>query len=140
MKYFSQFHSHQLTDLLLKTFLVFAFLSFFYSESTASSNSGIASGERDALVLNPAFKVKRMSTGVVIAYSNQTGGKAVMHEFENLYADVLLGAVRKQSVNQLIPILARKYYFEIDECRREIKHAVHVLEEWEILVSNDVLP
>jgi hypothetical protein len=114
-------------------------ISVYFAENAAASNPDVLTGDNDALILNPAFKIKRMSTGVVIAYSKQTNGESVRHEFENLYADVLLGAVRKQSISQLIPILARKYYYAIDECRREIKHAVHVLEEWDILVSNDIL-
>lgn len=96
--------------------------------------------DRDVLIINPAYKIKRLSNGVVIAYSNQVNGEAIRHEFNDFYADVLLAAVRKQSINQVLPILARKYYYPIDECRREIKHAVHVLEEWEILVTDKPLP
>jgi len=126
--------------LIFKVVFALIFSVFFYSEAfTASKLTGLM-GDKDILVINPAYKIKRMSTGLVIAYSAQKDGESVRHEFENIYADVLLGAVRKQSVNQLIPILARKYYYPIDECRREIKHAVHVLEEWEILLSDDVLP
>jgi hypothetical protein len=118
--------------------LLVSFL-FSFTSAIASNPSGL-SGDKDALVINPAFKIKRMSTGIVIASSKENDGESVKHEFRNIYADVLLGAVRKQSVSQLIPILARKYYYPVDECRREIKHAVRVLEEWEILLSDDVLP
>ncbi len=128
------------SNLIFKIVFTFVISVFFFSATIAASNPLGLSGDKDALVLNPAYKIKRMSTGIVIAYSDQTNGESVRHEFENLYADVLLAAVRKQSVSQLIPILARKYYYPVDECRREIKHAVHVLEEWEILLSNDVLP
>ncbi len=127
-------------NVIFKIVLSILFSAFFYSEAIPSSCPSGLSGDKDVLVINPAYKIKRMSTGLVIAYSEQKNGESVRHEFENIYADVLLGAVRKQSVSQLVPILARKYYYHIDECRREIKHAVHVLEEWEILVSNDVLP
>lgn len=126
---------------LIPRFLyLFVIIMVIFSTSSFASTPEILTGDRDALVINPAYKIKRMSTGIVIAYSKQSEGEAVKHEFDNLYADVILGAVRKQSINQLIPILARKYYYAPDECRREIKHAVHVLEEWEILVSDDVLP
>jgi hypothetical protein len=127
-------------DLILKFAFTLVITVFFYSATFAAFIPSALSGDKDALILNPAYKIKRMSTGVVIAYSDQVNGEAVRHEFENLYADVLVAAIRKQTVSQLIPILARKYYFPIDECRREIKHAVHVLEEWEILLSDDVLP
>ncbi len=120
--------------------LLFVFITIIISLNTYASIPEITTGDRDALLINPAFKIKRMSTGIVIAYSKQSEGEAIRHEFDNLYADVLLGAVRKQSIRQLIPILARKYYYGLDECRREIKHAVHVLEEWEILVSDVELP
>jgi hypothetical protein len=126
-----------LSNRIVFTFLFSIFFS--YTSVTASNPSGL-SGDNDALVLNPAFKIKRMSTGIVVAFSKENNGEPVRHEFESIYADVLLGAVRKQSVSQLIPVLARKYYYHVDECRREIKHAVRVLEEWEILLSNDVLP
>lgn len=125
---------------IFKIVFVLVLSVVFYSEAyTASELTGLM-GDKDALVINPAYKIKRMSTGLVIAYSDQKDGESVRHEFQNIYADVLLGALRKQSVNQLIPILARKYYYPVDECRREIKHAVHVLEEWEILLSDDILP
>jgi len=140
MKRHSRSQNHLSSDVIFKIIISFVIMSIFYSEKTAALNPTILIGDKDALVLNPAFKIRRMSTGVVIAYSKQTNGEAVRHEFENIYADVLLGAIRKQSVSQLIPILARKYFYPIDECRREIKHAVHVLEEWEILVSDDFLP
>jgi len=126
--------------LIFKVVFAFVFTAVFISEAVAVTGPSGLSGDKDALILNPAYKIKRMSTGIVIAYSDQKDGESVRHEFENIYADVLLGAMRKQSINQLIPILARKYYYQIDECRREVKHAVHVLEEWEILLSDDVLP
>ena len=118
----------------------FVFTTIIISLNTHAAIPEVSTGDRDVLVINPAYKIKRMSTGIVIVYSKQSEGESVRHEFDNLYADVLLGAVRKQSISQLIPILARKYYYATDECRRQIKHAVHVLEEWEILVSDDVLP
>lgn len=118
----------------------FVFTTIIISLNTYAAIPEVFTGDRDVLVINPAYKIKRMSTGIVIVYSKQSEGESVRHEFDNLYADVLLGAVRKQSISQLIPILARKYYYATDECRRQIKHAVHVLEEWEILVSDDVLP
>jgi hypothetical protein len=140
MKLYIKPKSYPFSHFIFKNFFVFAIISIICTGNAAALNPDVLVGDKDALVLNPAFKIKRMSTGIVIAYSNQTNGEAVRHEFENLYADVLLGAVRKQSISQLIPILARKYYYSTDECRREIKHVVHVLEEWDILVSNDVLP
>ena len=131
--------NHRFSNLIFKIVFALVFSVIFYSEANTASNPTGLMGDKDVLLINPAYKIKRMSTGLVIAYSAQKDGESVRHEFENIYADVLLGAVRKQSVNQLIPILARKYYYPIDECRREIKHAVHVLEEWEILLSDDVL-
>ena len=132
--------NHRFSNLIFKIAFALIFSIFFYSEAVTASELAGLTGDKDALLINPEFKIKRMSTGLVIAYSDEKKGESVRHEFEHIYADVLLGAIRKQSVNQLIPILARKYYYPIDECRREIKHAVHVLEEWEILLSNDVLP
>lgn len=132
--------NHRFSNLIFKIVVTLIFSVIFYSEADTASKSAGLMGDKDALVINPVYKIKRMSTGLVIAYSDQKDGESVRHEFENIYADVLLGAVRKQSVSQLIPILARKYYYPIDECRREIKHAVHVLEEWEILLSDDVIP
>jgi hypothetical protein len=140
MSHFSKSQNFLSSKLIPRFFYLFVIITVLFSTNTYASIPEVLKGDKDALVINPAYKIKRMSTGVVIAYSTQMDGEAVRHEFENLYADVLLGAVRKQSISQLIPILARKYYYATDECRREIKHAVHVLEEWEILVADEVLP
>lgn len=83
------------------------------------------------LKLNPLYKVKRMSTGVVVAYSTQTSAK---HEFKDIQADIILAAMRKQTVKEIIPRLSDKYFFSDEECRREVKHAINVLTEWEILL------
>ena len=140
MKPYIESKNRLFSSLNFKIFLTLLFTLFFFTKASTSSNPSVLSGDKDALILNPDYKIKRMSTGLVIAYTKQKDGESVRHEFEDIYADVLLGALRKQSVSQLVPILARKYYYPVDECRREIKHAVHVLEEWEILLSNNVLP
>lgn len=124
----------------MKIFLLLILFSLVIPDTFCGISPKSLSDDRDALVINPAYKIKRLSNGVVIAYSNQLNGETIRHEFNDIYADVLLAAVRKQSINQVLPILARKYYYPIDECRREIKHAVHVLEEWEILVPDRPLP
>ncbi|MFO7656239.1 MAG: hypothetical protein R6W78_04165 [Bacteroidales bacterium] len=96
------------------------------------------SNDRNKLQLNPEYKLKRLSTGKVIIYSSKTEGKVVRHEFEDIYAEVLLGALRRQTVDQLVPVIAKKYYYAEDECRREVKHAINVLEEWQILVPRNL--
>lgn len=105
-----------------------------FSEVLNAHTPSSLTNDRYKLKLNPDYKIKRLSTGVVIAYSNSANGEIIRHEFENIYAEVLLGAVRKQTVDQLISAISRKYYYQEDECRREIKHAVHVLQEWNILI------
>ncbi|MBN2611065.1 MAG: hypothetical protein JXB00_05870 [Bacteroidales bacterium] len=92
------------------------------------------SNDRNKLQLNPEYKLKRLSTGKVIIFTNKADGEVVRHEFEDIFAEVLLGALRRQTVDQLVPVVARKYYYSEDECRREIKHAINVLEAWDILV------
>ncbi len=131
-----------LTGKLSKVLAIFSVVIFLFFQSglVSARNPSVVSNDREVLKLNPDYKLKRLSTGTVIIYSNKENGEVVRHEFENVYADILLGAIRRQSIDQLIPVLSRKYYFGEDECRREIKHAVHVLEEWNILVSQAIKP
>ena len=138
----SNLHHRILTGNVSKILFIISAIIFlfFQSEILTARVPLVINNDREVLRINPDYKLKRMSTGKVIIYSNNQNGELVRHEFENVYADVLLGAYRRQSIDQLIPILSRKYYFAEDECRREIKHAVHVLEEWNIILSQSIKP
>ena len=87
------------------------------------------------LKINPVYKIKRLSTGVVIASTKLSNGEVIKHEFRDLYAEILLAAYRKQSIKQVISVMLKKYFYNEDECRREIKHAINVLTEWNILLN-----
>jgi hypothetical protein len=88
--------------------------------------------------LNPDFKLKRMSNGTVVMSTVQDG-EIIRHEFSDLYADFLLGAYRKQRLGYIMENLSKKYYYSDEECRREIKHALNVLTEWNIVLREDKL-
>lgn len=88
--------------------------------------------------LNPDFKLKRLSNGTVVM-SALLDGQAIRHEFDDLYADLLLAAYRKQRLGYIMENLCRKYYYSDEECRREVKHALNVLSEWNIVLREDKL-
>ena len=50
---------------------------------------------------------------------------------------LLMAAYRKQNTEYIITSFSKKYYLSHDECRREIKHALNVLAEWNIVQRDD---
>ena len=88
--------------------------------------------------LNPDFKLKRLSNGRVEMTAVQNG-ETVKHQFEDLYADLLIAAYRKQRMGLIVNTISRKYYYSYEECRREIKHALNVLSDWNIVLREDKL-
>jgi hypothetical protein len=87
--------------------------------------------------LNPECKIKRMSNGEVFVTSRNPEGIEVKQKFTDFYADLLMAAFRKQSMEFILDTFSKKYYLSQDDCRREIKHAVNVLSEWNILLRNE---
>jgi hypothetical protein len=87
--------------------------------------------------LNPECKIKRMSNGEVIVTSINPEGMEVKQKFTDFYADLLMAALRKQRMEFILDTFSKKYYLSQDDCRREIKHAVNVLSEWNILLRNE---
>ena len=90
-----------------------------------------------SIKLNPACKVKRLSTGDVLVFAKDKDGMDVKHEFTDFYADLIMAAYRNQRIEYIVDSLGKKYYLSEDDCRREIKHAVNVLSEWKILYKDD---
>ena len=111
----------------------FKILSFVLLISVVSSPLSGSTFDNTVVKLNPAFKLKRMSNGTVVVTTLQNG-ESVRHEFNDLYADLLLAAYRKQRLGFIMDTLSRKYYYSDEECRREIKHALNVLGEWDIVL------
>jgi hypothetical protein len=87
--------------------------------------------------LNPECKIKRMSTGEVIVMTKNQEGLEVKHQFSDFYADLLMAAYRKQRMEYILESFSRKYYLSEEECRREIKHALNILSEWNIVVRDE---
>ena len=83
--------------------------------------------------MNPECKIKRMSNGDVIVVTKNPEGLEVKHKFSDFYADVLMAAYRKQRVEFMVDTFSKKYYLSQEDCRREIKHAVNVFSEWNIV-------
>jgi hypothetical protein len=87
--------------------------------------------------LNPDCKLKRMSSGEVIVFAMNSEGQEIRHEFTDFYADLLMAAHRKQRMEFILDTFSRKYYLSEDDCRRELKHALNVLAEWNIVLRDD---
>ncbi len=102
--------------------------------------TGTASGLQDKTIkLNPEYKVNRSPKGAVIVSGKSAEGSEIRHEFRDFYADLIMAAYRKQSLANVENNLQKKYYLSEDDCRREIKHALNVLTEWNIILMNDKL-
>lgn len=116
----------------IKTLLLLLMISLVSFSISASSFD-------DTVVkLNPDYKLKRMSNGTVVMSALQNG-ETIKHEFTNIYADILLAAYRKQRLGYIMENLSKKYYYSDEECRREIKHALNVLSDWDIVLREDKL-
>jgi hypothetical protein len=115
-----------------KTLLLLLMISMVSFPLSASSF------DNTVVKLNPDFKLKRMSNGTVVM-SALRNGETIRHEFTDIYADILLAAYRKQRLGYIMENLSRKYFYSDEECRREIKHALNVLSEWDIVLREDKL-
>jgi len=108
---------------------------------TFSLNAGEGISSRSSLEanikLNPDCKIKRMSNGTVVVSARNKAGIEVNHNFTDFYADLLMAAYRKQSTGFILDSFSKKYYLSEDDCRREIKHALNVLAEWNIVLRDN---
>lgn len=87
--------------------------------------------------INPQYKISRTSDGSVIVTSKDPKNAEFRQEFTDFYADFLMEAYRKHSMNYIVESLRKKYYMSEEECRREIKHAINTLAEWKIILRDD---
>jgi len=106
------------------------------SPSAFTLHSPVSPAEND-IKINPECKIKRLSNGSVIVLAKNLDGVEVKHEFTDLYADLLMAYYRKQRSDYIMDSISKKYYLSEDECRREIKHALNVLAEWNIILRSD---
>jgi len=111
---------------LLVCLLMFS-LSAYGGESTRAASAD------DVIRLNPDCKIKRMSNGTVIISARNTEGIEEKHVLNDFYADLVMAAYRKQKTEYILNSFSKKYYLSRDECRREMKHALNVLSEWNIV-------
>jgi hypothetical protein len=109
-------------------FLLFAMFAF-------AGNNG--SSLESNVKLNPECKIKRLSNGSVIVMTKNEEGLEVKHQFTDFYADLLMAYYRKQHNDFILDSFSKKYFLSEDECRREIKHALNVLSEWNIILRDD---
>jgi hypothetical protein len=116
----------------------FLMLLLVFSLSAFSGNPTGTSIDNN-VKLNPDCKVKRLSNGSVIVTARNEEGVDVKHEFTDFYADLVMAYYRKQKINYILDSFSKKYYLSEDECRREIKHALNVLAEWNIVLRDDGL-
>jgi hypothetical protein len=116
----------------IKTLMACFFLAI------ASTFVSASSFENTIIRINPDFKFKRLSNGTVIISSVQQGEKLKL-QFQDLYADLLTAAYRKQRVGYIMDTMAKKYYYSDVDCRREIKRALNVLEDWNIVIREEKL-
>jgi hypothetical protein len=106
--------------------------------SMVSFSLSASSFDNTIVKLNPDYKLKRTNKGTVVMTALRNG-ETIQHEFTELYADLLLGAYRKQRLGYIMENLSKKYYYSDEECRREIKHALNILSEWDIVLREDKL-
>ncbi len=85
------------------------------------------------LSINPDYKLERKSNGEVIIYAKDAKNTN-RFSFRDFNADLLLAAYHRQNLDYVIRTFAKKYYLSDDDCRREIKHALNVLTEWNIVL------
>jgi hypothetical protein len=114
-------------------FLVLVFTVSLDAGEGMSSGSSLEAN----IKLNPDCKIKRMSNGTVIVSTMNKEGIEVKHNFTDFYADLLMAAYRKQNTRFILDSFSRKYYLSEDDCRREIKHALNVLAEWNIVLRDN---
>lgn len=118
----------------IAAFLLFA-LYFSFLSAYASPFS-----DDYRLQINPDYKLRRMSNGEVIIYTNDQKSTEKSFSFNDIYADLLLAAHKKQRFGFVIETVSKKYNLSDAECRRELKHAVYVLSEWNIIIlDNDLV-
>ena len=115
---------------------LFLVLVFTFSLNAGEGMSSGSSLEAN-IKLNPDCKIKRMSNGTVIVSTMNKEGIEVKHSFTDFYADLLMAAYRKQNTRFILDSFSRKYYLSEDDCRREIKHALNVLAEWNIVLRDN---
>jgi hypothetical protein len=94
--------------------------------------------QEEKIRINPEYKITRASDGSVVVTSKSPQSE-FKQQFTDFYADLLLAAYRKQSMNYMLESLRHKYYMSKEECRREIKHAVNTLSEWKIILKDNDL-
>jgi hypothetical protein len=110
------------------------FLSIIAFQSGTASPKSFFEG---IIKLNPEYKLKRFSNGEVVVFRKSGEGEEVTHKFSDFYADLLMAAYRKQRLGYVIDTFAKKYYLSQEDCRREVKHALNVLEEWNIVIRDE---
>ncbi|MBN2347587.1 MAG: hypothetical protein JXJ22_02045 [Bacteroidales bacterium] len=116
---------------------LFLFVISFKSNASNTIENGLYIGE-NIIRLNPDFKLKRYSNGIVEVY-NLKETKADKYHFNDFNADVLLAIYRRQTTEQMIPVLARKYSISHEESRRKIKHSLNILSDWNIILRPEKL-
>lgn len=114
--------------------IIVMLIAFSIPISAGNSDKSFYNG---SIKLNPACKVKRMSNGDVIVLAKDQTGTEVKHQFTDFYADLIMAAYRKQRIAFVVDTFSKKYYLSEDDCRREVKHAVNVLSEWNIIYRDD---
>ncbi len=119
--------------------MLILFLSIIIPAGLSGAPASIRDFQDKTLKLSPGYKIKRAPKGVIIVSGVNEKGEKVKHEFDNFYADLIWAAYRKQSLTYVENNLQKKYYLSKEECRREIKHALNVLTQWNIVILNDKL-
>jgi len=122
--------------MILPTKIKTLLLLFVFSIVTITISA--SSFDNTIIKINPEFKLKRLSNGTVVLSAIQNG-ETVKHQFTDLYADLLLAVYRKQRMGYIVENISKKYYYAEEECRREIKHALNVLIDWNIVLRDDKL-
>ena len=125
----------QILKIVPRVLLFFCMSIFLLSGTFASSPNNLLTDEGTKITINPEFKFKRLSNGTVEMYRIKDKDQK-KYRFTDFNADILLSAYRRLSLDQMISILSRKYDLSTEECRRQLKHSVNILEDWGIVLKN----
>ncbi len=118
-------------------------LFFFVSLLVVSGNYAFSPENRmldkgTKISINPEFKFKRFSNGTVEVYRIKDKDQK-KYRFTDFNADLLLAAYRGMNSDLIISVLSKKYRLSNDECRREMKHSLNILEDWGIILKDGEL-
>jgi hypothetical protein len=79
--------------------------------------------------LNPAFRIKKISSNEIELCTHRENGEILNHQFQGLEADLLQVLAVEGDITKSIPVLAKKHQLSENNCRRQINKYLHEFSE-----------